>query len=222
MSARLWSWDAHHRFAASCAVALGAFLLLSPVEHGLALRSVAAWDVFCFTSLALAWSVLAFKDPYEARRTAGLQDSSQTFLFILIVGAATASLFAVGLLLGESKQLPAASLRAHIALSLAAIALSWGLIHTVFALRYAHYFYEDAREVARHEIEGGMLFPEEANPDYLDFAYFSFVIGMTAQVSDVQITSRRVRRVALVHGLISFLFNTAILAVFVNIVAGLL
>lgn len=222
MSVRLWSWDAHHRFAVACLAAVATFFLLGGEHHSVALRAVAAWDVYCFASLALAWGVISFLDPYDARRTARIQDSSQTFLFTLVIGAATASLFAVGLLLGESKQLPAASLREHIALSLAAIALSWGLIHTLFALRYAHYYYEDAREVARHEIEGGMLFPEEANPDYLDFAYFSFVIGMTAQVSDVQITSRRVRRVALVHGLIAFLFNTAILAVFVNIVAGLL
>jgi uncharacterized membrane protein len=199
---------------------MATFLLL--YHHGLAMRGVAAWDVFCLVSVTLSWGVISFHDPYEARRTARLQDSSRTFIFVLVVGAATASLFAVGLLLGSARQLPPATLHLHIVLSLAAIILSWGVIHTLFALRYAHYFYEDAREVARHEIEGGMQFPGEANPDYLDFAYFSFVIGMTAQVSDVQITSRRVRRVALVHGLISFLFNTAILAVFVNIVAGLL
>ncbi len=223
-----WGWDAHHRFITGAGAALLVFVLLG--SHGLPVRAIAAWNAYCLVTLGMAWMAICFHDPYQVRRSARLQDSSATFLFTLIIGAATASLFAVGYLLHAVKDLSAASLRDHIALALGAVFLSWTLIHTLFALRYAHIYYEDAREVARHEIEGGLLFPrdekaaeeDQGPPDYLDFAYFSFVVGMTAQVSDVQISSRRLRRIALLHGVLSFVFNTAILAIFVNIVAGLL
>ena len=110
----------------------------------------------------------------------------------------------------------------HIVLSVAAVVLSWTLVHIVFALRYAHVYYHDAHKVKRDDIKGGLIFPDGNSPDYLDFTYFSFVIGMTCQVSDVQIAAKGMRWLALVHGVISFVFNTAIIAVFVNIVAGLL
>ncbi len=182
---------------------------------------VVAWSAFAFTITVLAWFVISTKDPYDARRDARLQDASATFLFVLVISAATASLLAVGLLLGSAKHLSPTGLGWHIALSVTAIGLSWTLVHTIFALRYAHIYFRDARKVERKEIVGDLIFPGKAGPDYFDFAYFSFVIGMTCQVSDVQIASTKVRRLALVHGLISFAFNTAILAMFVNIIAGL-
>jgi uncharacterized membrane protein len=91
-----------------------------------------------------------------------------------------------------------------------------------YLVRYAHFFYIDADTLHRDKIKGGLLFPDDNSPDYFDFAYFSFVVGMTCQVSDVQISSKMLRRLVLVHGLISFAFNTAILAMFVNIIAGLI
>jgi uncharacterized membrane protein len=110
----------------------------------------------------------------------------------------------------------------HVAMAITTVVTSWGLIHTMFALRYAHIFYlrNDERTDARGG--SGLKFPGESEPDYLDFAYFSFVLGMTCQVSDVQITSRRIRRLALVHGALAFVFNTAILALSINLVSGLL
>jgi uncharacterized membrane protein len=94
------------------------------------------------------------------------------------------------------------------------------MTHTTFAFRYAHEYYEAAPGSSK--VDGGLEFPGEDQPDYLDFMYFSLVLGMTFQVSDVQITSRKLRRLATVHGLLSFLFNTIILALTVNIAAGLL
>ena len=215
-----YALDAHHRvFVGSVLAALTFFGLRGRVTFSTQL--VIAWDVFAFTLVALAWVVIATKDPYEARRDVRLQDSSATFLFVLVISAATASLLAVGFLLRSAKSLPPSGLAGHITLSVTAIFLSWALVHTIFALRYAHLFFQDARKVARHAITGGLIFPGEGSPDYLDFAYFSFVIGMTCQVSDVQICSPKLRRLALVHGLISFAFNTAILAMFVNIIAGM-
>jgi uncharacterized membrane protein len=182
---------------------------------------VLAWETFAVTSLIMAWLVISTKDPYQARRNARLQDASATFLFTLVICAASASLLAVALVLHDVKGLASTALLGHIIVSAAAVLISWTLVHTIFAMRYAHRYFEDAREVERHAVSGGLIFPGKDIPGYLDFAYFSFVIGMTCQVSDVQISSPKIRRLALVHGLISFLFNTAILAMFVNIVAGL-
>ncbi len=169
----------------------------------------------------MAWFIISTKDPYEARRSARLQDASATFLFALVICAATASLLAVGLVLHDVKSLGSSDLFAHVIASAGAVLMSWTFVHTIFTLRYAHLYFYNAREVERHATTGGIIFPGKDIPGYTDFAYFSFVIGMTCQTSDVNIASREMRRLALVHGLISFLFNTAILAMFVNIVAGL-
>jgi uncharacterized membrane protein len=219
-AASRYALDAHHRVFVGCCLAALALL----ISHGhvtLPTQLVLGWNTFALTSVTLAWTVICTKDPYEVRRNARLQDASATFLFVLVVSAATASLVAVGLLLGTAKGLPPAGLAAYIALAVASVFISWTLVHTIFTLRYAHLYFRDAREVERHAVSGGLIFPGECQPDYLDFAYFSFVVGMTCQVSDVQIAAPSLRRLALVHGLISFAFNTAILAMFVNIVAGL-
>jgi len=215
-----YTLDAHHRiFAGVCIAALTFLGLQGRVTFPTQL--VLGWIAFALTTIALAWIVICTKDPYEARRNARLQDSSATFLFVLVISAATASLLAVGLLLGSARHISPGGLAAHVALSVAAVILSWLLVHTLFALRYAHIYFRDAHNVERNAISGGLIFPGKGSPDYLDFAYFSFVIGMTCQVSDVQICSPNIRRLAMVHGLISFAFNTAILAMFVNIIAGL-
>ena len=217
----MMDFDAHHRFFAACVLAVLAFLAL----HGrtLSMQVVAAWDVFAFATVALALMAMVTKDPYEVRRNAKLQDASRTFLFVVIITAATASLFAVFILLGAAKNLTLEhGLPSHVALSVGAVVLSWALVHTLFALRYAHFYYRDAHRVDRTEIKGGLIFPDDNAPDYFDFLYFSFIIGMTCQVSDVQVARKSLRRLATVHGLIAFVFNTAILAVFVNIVAGLI
>jgi uncharacterized membrane protein len=221
LPASSYALDAHHRATAGVIVAVLTLVAMHG-KFGLPTEIIVAWNAFAFTLIVMAWYIISTRDPYEARRNARLQDASATFLFSLIISAATASLLAVGVLLSLAKQLSPTSLAAHIALSMAAVVLSWTLVHTIFALRYAHVYFWDAREVERESISGGLVFPGKPDvPDYLDFAYFSFVIGMTCQVSDVQISSRRMRRLALVHGVISFAFNTAILAMFVNIIAGL-
>jgi uncharacterized membrane protein len=101
-----------------------------------------------------------------------------------------------------------------------AVVLGWLLVHTIFSFRYAHLYYGDRDR--NNESDGGLIFPGRADPSYCDLAYFSFVIGMTFQVSDVQITDQRIRRLVLGHGLISFGYNTAILALVVNVVSNLL
>jgi uncharacterized membrane protein len=214
-------FDAHHRFILASGFALLAFIGLNG-HATYSTQLVGTWDVFAFSTVAMAWYTLSTKDPYEVRRDASLQDASRTFLFISVISAALVSLFAVFILLGSAKDLPPGRFAIHVVASAAATVLSWALVHTLFSLRYAHFYYNDAHKVDRDDVEGGLIFPGDKNPDYLDFAYFSFVIGMTCQVSDVQISSKKMRRLATIHGLISFAFNTAILAMFVNIVAGLI
>ena len=98
-----------------------------------------------------------------------------------------------------------------------ALTLAWAFMNTMFALHYAHRYYGDN---ARRQPLGGLDFPGDADPDYWDFLYFSVVIGMTFQVSDVQITNQRLRRVALIQGVVAFVFNMVILALSVNVIAG--
>ena len=133
-------------------------------------------------------------------------------------------LFAIVLLLSGSGQQSKADLTGHILLSLSSVISSWWLVHTTFTLRYAHLYYCNAENDlnGQNQEPGGLEFPSEEQPDYLDFTYFSYVIGMTFQVSDVQITSRRIRRLALMHGVLSFAFNTVIVALSINVIAGLI
>jgi uncharacterized membrane protein len=108
-------------------------------------------------------------------------------------------------------------------LAIGSVIVSWWMLHTVFTMSYAHLYYTSTPDPddAETEVIGGLQFPDEKKPDYLDFVYFSFVVGMTFQVSDVEISSRSIRRLVLLHGLISFAFNTAIVALSINVVSGL-
>ena len=217
---RLHFLDAHHRFFFSAALAVAAFFLAP--AHELMLRLLIGWDIYALSAVALAAIVLSVCDPFEARRNARLQDSSATALFAFVVTAASVSLLAVALLLRSAKSLPPEKLAEYVAVSITAVLLSWSLVHCLFALRYAHLYYSNARDKGRLHAMGGLDFPGSDKPDYPDFAYFSFVVGMTCQVSDVQVSSSRMRRLVLLHGVIAFFFNTAIIAMFVNIVASLL
>ncbi len=214
---RFGRWDAHHRLFISLGIA-AIICLAVPWSWHWATRAVVTWIAYSLSTLVMTWYVLVSADPSEAAREACIQDSSRTTIFIFVVAAAVASVFAVGAELGTAKGLEKTYLAGHILFSLLAIFTSWMLVHTVFTLRYAHVYYGTPETDEAH---GGLNFPEEDKPDYLDFAYFSFVIGMCFQTSDVSITSRRLRRLALVHSVISFGFNLAILGLSINMVSGL-
>jgi uncharacterized membrane protein len=213
--------DSHHRLFISTAVAvLVAFLTGGRLR--LPVQMVVIWDAFLLGVLTLSWARIVTAHPRESLKTARLQDSSQTAIFLFVILAACASLVAVGALLHSAQGRQGERLIAPILLAFGTLIGSWSLIHTLFALRYAHIYYGDnGNPAAPGERLGGLQFPGERAPDYLDFAYFSFVIGMTCQVSDVQIAGRRLRRLALVHGLLAFAFNTVILALSLNIASGL-
>ena len=194
------------------AVGVLVFFLL-PDAQRLATRLVLAWDVFTALYLVLAYIMMMRCDVGHIRRSAVMQDDGRFLLLLLTALGAFASLAAIVFELGASKGNPAGLI-----LAIVTIALSWTLVHTSFALHYAHEFY-------RGEKPGGLQFPSgetHVEADYWDFVYFSFVIGMTAQVSDVAITDKVVRRTATAHGIISFSFNTALLALMINIAASAL
>ncbi len=213
-------FDAHHRLFWSAAAGVTTFFLLHSRAR-VPMEWLASWDVSAAIYLSLAWITIIQADPVVNRRAVKLQDTSRTILFILVLLAAGVSIVAVAFVLGTAKELSQVERYTYIALSALVVVCSWLLTHTVFALHYAHIFYGDKDDAKEKEMLGGLKFPGTSQPDYLDFVYFSFVIGMTCQVSDVQITSRRLRRQAFRHGVLSFAFNTIILALSVNIISNL-
>ena len=213
--------DSHHRSAIAILISA---LFLFILQRALAISNLITfcWDVFAVINLILSWISISTTEIHQIRQTAKKQDSSRTTIFTFVIIAACMSLFAVGFVLVSGKGLPGNILTLHIFLAVVSVVCSWLLIHTLFALRYAHIYYGDKNIRDKKDKDGGLDFPEEKEPDYMDFAYFSFVIGMTCQVSDVQVTSKRMRRIVLLHGILSFAFNTAILALIINIIASLI
>lgn len=185
-----------------------ASLLVLPDAWRLATRLLVAWDIFAALYLILAYSTMLSFNADHVRRQAKLQDDGRFIILAMTGIGAFASLAAIILELGITPRLAPQQ-----ALAVATIALTWSAIHTTFAFHYAHDYYRGAKA-------GGLAFPGNEQPDYWDFVYFSFVIGMTAQVSDVGITDRLIRRTATAHGIVSFVFNTALLALMVNIAAS--
>ena len=201
-------------------MAAATYLLMINLSN--AMRMLACWDVGAGTYLLLAWLTIAGADSEATRvSTQTLRQSGIAVMWVVL----TAALISAGSLSflfksarGESPGL----LLLHVGLTFLALGLSWLLIHTRFAFHYAHCYYNAAQLHQQSKAGGGLDFPGEREPDYLDFAYFSFVIGMTSQVSDVIVTSRAMRRLILMHGLLAFGFNVVVVALSVNIFASLL
>ena len=186
------------------------------------IRFVLAWDLCAALYMCLTGTMMA-RSPEKLRYRAQIEDSSQWVILGLMVFATAASLLSIGFVLHDAKQQSGWPAVSHEILAGGTILLSWGFTHLLFAIHYAHGFYGDADDPGDSAgVAGGLSFPGEENPDYWDFLYFSFVVGMTCQVSDVQVTSRVMRRLTLGHGIIAFLFNTVILALSINLLAGLL
>jgi len=175
-----------------------------------ATRLLVGWDIYVGLYLALVAHLMSGAEIERIRARAAVEDEGQFAILMLTVVAALASLGAIFSELG----IGAGRRPAHVVLAALTILLSWAFIHTIFALHYAHEFYDE-------DIGGGLAFPGgETEPDYWDFVYFSFVIGMTSQVSDVGVTHKEIRRTVAAHGVVSFVFNAALLALTVNIAAS--
>ena len=209
--------DSHHRVFISL-VCGGIVFALTPADYPFACRTALAWAAFSGVLLLLAWSVIASGDPVAVRHSAVLQDAGRRLVFVIVLLASCGSLWIVWALLGLAKGQSGSAYAVPMVLAPLSVVLSWCLVHTLYALRYAHIYYGAGEIHGTHH--GGLEFPGDHLPDFMDFAYYSFVVGMTAQVSDVQVSSRRLRRLTLVHGVISFAFNTVILALTINALAS--
>jgi uncharacterized membrane protein len=191
-----------------------------PSVLSLTTRGIVAWDIGVLVFLVLSAHLFLTEPPNDMPAAAEAQQEGEWTIFWLTLAVIVVSFVAVSSEFAAIKTGPPERRGWEVALVAGTLFLSWLVTHVTFALRYAHEFY--ARDLGGPDVDRGLDFPEEKEPDYLDFMYFSLVLGMTFQVSDVQITSRKLRRVAALHGLISFLFNTVIVAFTVNIAAGLM
>ena len=179
-------------------------------------RIMIGWDIFSLILIGISLGIFLSLCPKEIRVVASYEDASRAVVFSIVVVATLCSLAGVLLLLGN-KGAWLLSKGMETFIYIMGVICSWVLLHVMYTYRYAHCYYGD-HETLKGQIAGGLDIPDEKHPDYIDFAYFSFVIGMTFQVSDIQISSRVIRRIALVHGLLSFLFNTVIVALTINAV----
>ena len=201
---------ARPRTFVSLGIAIVAFVLL-PSALRLVTRLLISWDIFTAIYLVLVAVMMLRSEHHDIRRKAVMQDDGRFVILMVTALGAFASIAAIVFELGASKRDAPA-----LTLALLTVSLSWAAVHATFALHYAHDYYRGAKP-------GGLQFPSgdtDEHADYWDFVYFSFIIGMTAQVSDVGITDKIIRRTATVHGIISFVYNTALVALMVNIAAS--
>jgi uncharacterized membrane protein len=196
-----------------CAVALGlvSYAVL-PGDWRAVTRMLVGWDIGVAAYLGLAAAMMAKSPATEIRRHSAAQDEGAFALMVLSIVTAMISLAAIFLQLASGGA-DRPDLWSHV-LAMVTVVLSWAFLHTIFALHYAHDFYGDGKRA------NGLKFPDDSKPDYWDFVYFSFVIGMTFQVSDVQVTNKWIRRSVAAHGVLSFFFTTTVVALTVNMAAN--
>lgn len=208
-----------HKLLISFAIGVIIYFVVN-VKHLDALTHLMiAWDVFSLCMITFSWITFAITQSQQIRELAKEQDSSRVLIFVTVLISTFAGFLAVLLLLISKKDYKDTE-TLHLIVAISGMLFAWFLIHTIFTYRYAHIFYGDNEEKPNTHA-GGLDFPDEKKPDYMDFAYFSFVLGMTFQVSDVDITSKRLRRLALLHSILSFILNTVMIALTINIIAGL-
>jgi len=197
-------------------IALGVTIMAAlPASWRLLTRLLIGWDIGILLYLVMLAAMMARSTVTELRRHAAAQDEGALALLALIVVAVMASFGAIfAELTAIERADPGYGL--YVALVIGTVVLSWTFTHAIFALHYAYEFYGDRK------CANGLRFPDDDSPDYWDFIYFSFVIGMTFQVSDVAVTNKWLRRIVVTHGALSFFFTTAIVALTVNIAANVL
>jgi uncharacterized membrane protein len=207
------------------AVAWSAALIVAVIVGGLTpldglLRAVAAYDAGAIVLLIFYWLIAMRNNAHDTECRAALEDPGRNIALAIVLLSVATGLTSAVIILGRGVH--TATLEERIisyALGIGAVVIGWFLIHSTFMFRYAHLYYFDSNEDGT--AERGLRFPGKADPNDYDFAYYSFVVGMTFQVSDVQITDPGVRRITLFHALISFGYNTMIIALVINLLSGL-
>ena len=182
------------------------------------------WITFCFVILLFAWVTILAKHPKDTGIIASEQDGGYWLILLIIILTALTSLFAMLYLLNSKSTGVSGAFVVNLVQAMVAVFLSWLLIHTLFAIRYAGMYYTEAPGTTEEPKEylRGLMFPGTDMPDFLDFAYFSFTLGMSFQVPDVNITTSQFRRLSLVHSFFSYIYSTAIIAISFNIISELI
>lgn len=202
-------------------IAAGVFVISLVSGLQLLTAILLAWDVFSAALILMSVILFFTTKADDVRKLAQRQDESRYVIFLLVLGTVCVSLVGI-LLLMKPADPTMVNRSSHHGIALAGVALSWILLHTMFTLRYAHLYYTDPGIADAASQIGGLEFPDGLKaPDYPDFAYFSFIVGMTFQVSDISISSRQIRRVVLLHSIISFVFNTIIVALTISALSNL-
>jgi len=204
--------------AAGLVVGLGCFLFAQDMRPSTAL--ILGWDTLSFAFLGSMFFTWFQHDEADIRQQAAIDDEGREMISTLVIVAAAASVWAVGLELSLAKEVHGLDKVVHIVLAFATVVASWLMVQMIFTLHYAHEFYGvDEDDGARDQ--GGIEFPGHDAPDYWDFLYFSVVIGVACATADANITSKGLRRLSTVHCLVAFAFNTLIVALTINLTAGL-
>ena len=203
-------------------VGIAAYSLTPPAWHSSS-RALLAWNLATWLYIGLAISMMNRATEASIRRNASLTDESRFVVLTLAIGAAIASIAAIFAQLGAVKGAEGYLKGLHLALAAATILSAWIFTHLIFAQHYAHeYFVErDEEKALPQHARGGLRFPVTQQPRFIDFLYYSFVIGCASQTADVETTSGPMRVITLIHGVISFFFNTTILALTINIGSSL-
>ena len=188
-------------------------MLVTPGSPAWQLRAMVGWDATAVALLAASWRILLTSDARTTELRAGDEDPGGRAVFTIAVLSSLFSLFAATMVLRMMRGQTCESF--WVVLALVSVALSWVVTHTAYTLRYAHLFYTG-------DVNGGLEFPGTQTPCDMDFAYYAFTIGMAFQVSDVSITAADIRRATFGHALVSFVFNTTIVALSLNVMFQLL
>jgi uncharacterized membrane protein len=205
--------------SAAAGLAVGSVFGIGAPSLGWAIHLVSGWAAAGITLLSLAWWRIWHDSAAETRRRAAAEDPGRTLVWIIVLLASLVSLFAAGFVMRRAHSMTSTDSGFYLLLALCILTVvsAWALTHTAYALRYAHLYYRDDDDG-----EGGLEFPGKLEPDGMDFAYFAFTLGMCFQVSDVVITSRPIRRAALAHALLAFLYNTVVVALALNLMLNIL
>jgi uncharacterized membrane protein len=204
------------RFGVGALLGFCVFLSI-PTTLPTAMRVAIGWDAGVLLFFALTVFVIGEGGSSVLRQRASLSDTHLWIILGVVVVAAAASFASLAFVLQKPEGAAAVSLVGRVSVAVSTLVLSWSLVHAMFAIRYAHYFYGDPE--ADGTPRGGLGFPGKGHPDFWDFMYYAFVVGMTCQVSDVQVLTKAMRRLTLAHGVLAFFFNAGVLALAVNILA---
>jgi uncharacterized membrane protein len=215
-----WTQHWHHISATSrlliVAIAgFGAFFILFP-DSSITISLAISWALAGLLYLALTYIMMFFSTQENILALSKKEDDGAAMILLIIILAAAASLITIVIILSGIKALPIHLAIRHVFLVLGTYAISWFFVHTAFALHYAHVYYQEYEKTK----EPPLLFASKPKPSYVDFLYFSMVIGMTCQTADVNIASSRVRFLVMLQGMTAFIFNTSLLALAINLISG--